>query len=88
MEKFPKCNIYFKTPNGLLYNGNVVDILRKFPSESIDCVITSPPYWSLRTYGEKANTIWGGKEDCEHEWVCGEFNINLQSSNPEFQREW
>ncbi|MCG8510069.1 MAG: site-specific DNA-methyltransferase, partial [Rhodospirillales bacterium] len=25
--------------------------LRKLPNDSIDCVITSPPYWSMRDYG-------------------------------------
>lgn len=26
-------------------------VLKTLPSESIDCVITSPPYWALRDYG-------------------------------------
>ena len=52
-DKFPKDNIYFETNNGILYCANVFDILPKFPNESIDCVVTSPPYWSLRYYGVK-----------------------------------
>ena len=31
--------------------GDAVDVLRKLPDESIDCVVTSPPYWALRDYG-------------------------------------
>ena len=31
--------------------GDVVEELKKFPDESIDCVITSPPYWGVRDYG-------------------------------------
>ena len=31
--------------------GDVIEELKKFPDESIDCVITSPPYWGLRDYG-------------------------------------
>ena len=31
-------------------NGNVIDELRKIPSESVDCVVSSPPYYSLRDY--------------------------------------
>ena len=31
--------------------GDALDILKKLPSESIDCIITSPPYWQLRDYG-------------------------------------
>lgn len=28
-------------------------------------------YWGLRNYGESTETIWGGDEDCEHEWKIG-----------------
>jgi len=31
--------------------GNNLDVLKTFPSESINCCITSPPYWALRDYG-------------------------------------
>lgn len=34
-----------------IYQGDSLEILKKFPDESIDCVITSPPYWALRDYG-------------------------------------
>ena len=30
--------------------GDVIEILKTFPNESIDCCITSPPYWGLRSY--------------------------------------
>lgn len=36
-----------------IYLGDTLNILKKFPSESIDCVVTSPPYWGLRDYGVK-----------------------------------
>ena len=38
--------------------GNVLDELRKFPSDCIDTIITSPPYWGLRYYGEDTKTKW------------------------------
>lgn len=31
--------------------GDVRDKLREMPAESVDCVVTSPPYWGLRDYG-------------------------------------
>ncbi len=31
--------------------GDVLDRLRGLPDESVDCVVTSPPYWGLRDYG-------------------------------------
>jgi DNA modification methylase len=34
----------------VVYIGNVEDCLAKLPKESIDCVITSPPYWKQRDY--------------------------------------
>ena len=31
--------------------GDVLEKIKEIPDESIDCVITSPPYWGLRDYG-------------------------------------
>jgi DNA modification methylase len=33
--------------------GDALEILRDFPDESIDCCMTSPPYWGHRQYGMK-----------------------------------
>jgi DNA modification methylase len=33
-----------------VYQGNALDVLKTFPDESIDCCVTSPPYWCLRNY--------------------------------------
>ena len=41
---------YFNTDNGKLYHGGCLEILKQMPNESIDCVVTSPPYWGLRDY--------------------------------------
>jgi DNA modification methylase len=30
--------------------GNCIDVLRNLPAESVHCVVTSPPYWALRSY--------------------------------------
>jgi DNA modification methylase len=35
---------------------------------SVQCVVTSPPYWSLRAYAGEKPSIWGGLQDCKHEW--------------------
>jgi DNA modification methylase len=32
-------------------NADVMDGLRSLPDESVNCVVTSPPYWGLRDYG-------------------------------------
>lgn len=31
--------------------GDALKVLKTIPSECVDCVITSPPYWALRDYG-------------------------------------
>lgn len=36
---------------GTLHIGNAPDVLRRLPSESVHCCVTSPPYWGLRDYG-------------------------------------
>jgi len=60
---------YWKTDNGELYQGNTLELLKELPEESVDCIVTSPPYWGLRDYGEKTNIVWGGEKDCKHEWI-------------------
>ncbi len=34
----------------LVIIGNAVDVLAALPDQSVQCVVTSPPYWSLRDY--------------------------------------
>lgn len=36
--------------NPLVLVGDVLFWLKKIPSESISCIVTSPPYWNLRDY--------------------------------------
>lgn len=35
----------------LLIEGDVSEVLLRLPDESVQCVVTSPPYWGLRDYG-------------------------------------
>ena len=41
-----------------ILQGHVLDKLRELPAESIDCVITSPPYFQLRAYSTEPQD-WG-----------------------------
>lgn len=55
---------YLATDEGDLYLGDNIEILRELPEQSVQTVMTSPPYWGLRDYG---TADWeGGDEDCEH----------------------
>lgn len=38
------------TPRSALYCGDVVAKLKSFPTRSVHCAVTSPPYWGLRNY--------------------------------------
>ncbi|MCX2734463.1 site-specific DNA-methyltransferase [Saccharopolyspora sp. NFXS83] len=35
----------------VVHEGDAYDLLNKLPAESVDLIITSPPYWGHRTYG-------------------------------------
>ena len=55
-----------------IYQLDCRDGLGMLGDESIDCVITSPPYWGLRDYGLEP-LVWDGRAaGCdEHEWGDG-----------------
>lgn len=38
-------------PKGNLHAGDAFTVLRTLPTESVQCCVTSPPYWGLRDYG-------------------------------------
>ena len=47
-----------------IHQGDSLDVLRTMPDGSVNCVVTSPPYWGLRDYG---TATWdGGSADCDH----------------------
>lgn len=46
-----------------IYQGTCLDVIKTFPDKSIDCVITSPPYWQLRDYGWDGQ--WGNEPTFE-----------------------
>lgn len=54
-----------------LLQGDCLDILKKFPNDAIDCVITSPPYWKLREYevGDNNGSLEIGNEDNPKDYV-------------------
>lgn len=37
--------------NSIIIESDAVLALQKLPSESVQCIVTSPPYWGLRDYG-------------------------------------
>ncbi len=58
-----------------IYQGSALEVLKTFPSESIDMVMTSPPYWALRDYGVEGQL---GLEPTFDEYIkklCDIFDI-------------
>lgn len=54
--------------------GNCVEVMSKMDADSVDTIITSPPYWGLRDYGGDGQ-VWGShlctRDDdtyVSHEW--------------------
>jgi DNA modification methylase len=52
-----------------IYQGNCLEILKTFPNDSIDCIISSPPYWGVRDYGDNNDIIWDEDPKCEHNFI-------------------
>lgn len=55
-----------------IYLGDCLDVLQTFPNESINCCITSPPYYGLRDYGVEGQI---GNEDTPEEYVQNLVNV-------------
>lgn len=52
-----------------IMQGDVLDRLRELPDGSVNCCVTSPPYWGLRDYG---TAKWdGGSPECDHQPTTG-----------------
>ncbi len=51
-----------------ILQGDALEQMRTLPAESVQCCVTSPPYYGLRDYGTGQ---WaGGDEDCGHDTVA------------------
>lgn len=63
--------------NGLVHGDNR-EVLQEFPDDSVDCIITSPPYWGVREYSGESTL---GNED-----TFDDFIDNLLDTFSELQR--
>ena len=50
----------------MILTGDVLEQLKSLPDESVNCVVTSPPYWGLRDYGQEGQL---GLEPTPEEYV-------------------
>jgi DNA modification methylase len=56
--------VLVRDPDLTIHVGDVRDVLATLDNGSVDCCVTSPPYWGLRDYG--TGTWAGGDPDCDH----------------------
>jgi len=77
---------YYQEPNATVYCGHVLDVLRELPAESSDCIVTSPPYWGLRSYKTEP-VIWDNYSGCEHEWGDASYKRRSSDGMPGFSKE-
>lgn len=63
----------------LILNGHVLDMLRQLPDECVQVVVTSPPYWGLRSYGTEPQ-VWGGDPAHLHDWTQHDQRIDETGS--------
>jgi len=84
MENMEKMGNTKMKPN-TIYQGDAIEVLKTFPEKSIDMLMTSPPYWALRDYGDNNDRIWDADENCEHnfEEVISKFNNDGQKTHKE-----
>lgn len=54
------------------------------PDESVQCVITSPPYFGLREYEGLAPSVWGGEDCALHDWS----GVQRQAERYTGKRKW
>lgn len=50
--KYRKVGLLERIPldDSLILEGDALQVLQRLPSKSVQCVVTSPPYWGLRDY--------------------------------------
>lgn len=59
---------YYQDRQLVLYQGDCRTVLAEMEPDSVDCVVTSPPYLGLRKYSGEQDGVWGSVNGCEHEW--------------------
>lgn len=49
-----------------IIKGDARQLLRALPRESVQCVVTSSPYWGMRLYDTHLHVTWGDGESCPY----------------------
>lgn len=71
--------------NWRIHTGSALSVLQSLPDASVNCCVTSPPYWGLRAYGTSPQD-WGGDASCEHVWEASVIPLG-GGSEKSFRRD-
>lgn len=69
---------YLKDYINKIIKGDSLTVLKTLLNESVNCCVTSPPYWGLRDYGIEF-IIWDGDKNCKHDF--NEYDSKLLHEN-------
>lgn len=58
---------YWQNDGVVIWQGDCRAVGPRLKPQSIQAIITSPPYWNLRDYRAEPQ-VWDGVDGCEHEW--------------------
>jgi site-specific DNA-methyltransferase (adenine-specific) len=67
------------SPRNVVYQGDALEVLRTLASSSVDCVVTSPPYFNVRAYR-------AGPKELGHETHIGQWVEHLREVASEVAR--
>lgn len=56
-----------------IMTGDCLEVLRSLPAASVQCVVTSPPYYGLRSYYEDGLQIDPALPDEKRAWLITEL---------------
>lgn len=74
-------------PVNKILQGHILYKLADLTNKSVNCIITSPPYWGLRAYNTEPQ-VWGGDKDCRHKWGSKLMKKTSDNYNQNFNERW
>jgi DNA modification methylase len=65
--------------NTQILQGDCIEMMKTLPEQSVNCCVTSPPYFGLRDYGTAS---WeGGDQNCDHKIPANEHDPKRGTSD-------
>ncbi len=73
---------FFQDDGSAIYVGDCREVLKQLPEASVNCIVTSPPYFALRDY--QTGSWEGGDPSCDHVLYRGAQGKNGQRAGRTF----